>query len=64
MNRLKISRELFMLLQTELICHDVENAHLGPMGATYKDTYKCADGFIVYEIGGMGGCDYYIEATK
>ena len=64
MNKQKISREFFSFVRGVLIAHDVENSHLGPMGATYKTTYECGEDFIVYEIGGMSGCDYYIEALK
>lgn len=64
MNREKISYELFRFMKGEMISHEVENEHLGPMGASYKITYKFSEDFVVYEIGAMGGCDYYIEAIK
>lgn len=64
MNRRKISYELFKFMKGETISHEVENEHLGSMGASYKTTYKCCEDFVVYESGAMGGCDYYIEAIK
>ena len=60
----KISRELFNFMRGKMISHEVENEHLGPTGASYKTTYELSDDFVVYENGSMGGCDFYIEATK
>lgn len=60
----RISKELFDFMKGTLVLHEVENEHLGPMGAKYKTTYECCDGFFVYESGAMGGCDYYIEDKR